>query len=55
MINLYPQVKQKVIVGQFSKRSEYSKINLNGLYSDHPPAFVISNPASVGVNENWGA
>ena len=36
---------------QFSTRwSENQKFKLNGLNGDNPPALVISDPASVGVN-----
>ena len=33
----------------FVERSEYCKLKLEGLHRDHPPAYAISNSASVGV------
>ena len=55
---IYENLKEKLSLNttqghsrsKIHKRSEYSKLKLNGLYKDHPPAWVISDPASVRVN-----
>ena len=33
------------------EKSKFNKMELNGLYRDHPPEQAISNPASFGVNK----
>ena len=47
------KVPIKFIRGHFrsknQKRSEYGKLKLKGLLRDHPPAYAISKPASMGV------
>ena len=47
--------KKIVLEGRFSSfriRLEYVKLKLNGLQRDHPPAWVISYRANVGVKKN---
>ena len=33
--------------------SEYGELKQNGLHIGHPPAWVLSNPTSIGFNRNF--